>query len=306
MTKHGMVLRESEGKRFGPDDLLVRTIGCGVCEGDVVPYRSRAELGDRELRPGHEGIGVVDTVGETVTDFAPGDPVTCLSGAYAEYFTCPARMAVKIPDGLDPKLALGEPLACIVHAMNRLTVGPGDAVAVVGCGFMGMLCIQVLKHRGAGRILAIDVIDERREHALTLGADDACAPEDAPLADDPVKEGTFDIVVEAAGVQAAVDLCGDLVNHHGHMNIVATHRSNEGRRTVHMFQWNWKSITIHQGHVRRMEEKTVALHESVDLLASGAVKMDSLVRHYTLEDADQAFQDLVSRKPGVYKAVLMP
>ena len=306
ITKDGMAMRETERKPFGPDDLLVRTLGCGVCEGDVVEYRKRATLGDRELRPGHEGIGTVEGVGDNVTGFQVGDCVTCLCGAYAEYFTSPAAWAAKVPDGLDPKLALGEPLSCVVHAMNRLTVGPADRVAVIGCGFMGLLCVQVLKHRGAGRLLAIDVIGERRERALALGSDESCAPEDAPRADEPARYGTFDFVVEAAGVPEAIDLAGDLVDHHGHMNIVATHRSNEGRRTVNMYQWNWKAITIHQGHVRRTDEKIAALHESVGLLASGAVKMDSLVRHYALEDADQAFQDLVKREPGVYKAVLMP
>jgi threonine dehydrogenase-like Zn-dependent dehydrogenase len=73
-----------------------------------------------------------------------------------------------------------------------------------------------------------------------------------------------------------------------------------------MYQWNWKAITIHQGHVRRINEKIEALKESVELMASGAVDMQSLVSPYPLEEADQAFQDLINRKPGLYKAILVP
>jgi len=306
MTRNGMAMRESERKPYGPADLLVRTLGCGVCEGDVVEYKNRSSLGDQELRPGHEGIGVVEEVGCDVEGFGKGDTVTCLAGAYAEYFTSPAEWAVKVPDGLDWRLALGEPLSCVVHAMNRLTVGPRDRAAIMGCGFMGLLALQVLKNRGVGHLCGIDPILERREQALAFGAAEVYAPEDAPLHDDVEHEGTFDIVVEASGVQAALDLAGNLVAQHGAINILGTHRGNEGRRTVHMYQWNWKAITVHNGHVRRTDEKVEALRESVRLLADGTVDVVPLVKYYALEDADQAFRDLVNRKPGVYKAVLVP
>ena len=101
-------------------------------------------------------------------------------------------------------------------------------------------------------------------------------------------------------------MAGDLVNHHGTINVLATHRGNEGRRTVNMFQWNWKAITVINGHVRRDDEKLTALVESVNLMAGGAVDMKPLVQLYTLENADQAFQDLEHRKPGLYKAALLP
>ena len=306
LTKNGMKTVEDEKKPMGPGDLMVRTIACGVCEGDVVAYKNRAGLGDRMQRLGHEGNGIVEETGKDVRNFKPGDIVSCLGGAYTEYFTAPETRFAKLPDHLDPKTALGEPLACVVHAMNRLTVHAEDRVGIVGCGFMGMLALQVLKHRGAGYILAVDPIEERREHALTLGADESLPPEDVPLAEDPVKEGDFDIVVELAGVQPAVDLCGNMVRQHGHINIVATHRSNDGVRTVNMYQWNWKSITVHQGHIRKDDEKVKALQESVELMSGGAVKMDSLVVCYALDNAEQAFQDLVNRKPGVYKASLVP
>jgi len=307
MTRNGMVPAESERKPFGPGQLLVRTVACGVCAGDVFSYTQRGELAEGEQRrPGHEGNGIVEEVGEGVEGFSPGDRVTCLCGAYAEYFTAPAGQAVKLPDSLDPRWALGEPLSCMVHAMNRMTVGPDDRAAIVGCGFMGSLCLQILKSRGAGYVCAVDTLPERREKALAFGADEAFAPEDVPLHEDPLKEGTFDAVVEAAGVGPALELCGNMVNHHGAINIVSTHQTNDGLRTVNMYQWNWKAITIHQGHVRRTDEKLEALRESVELMAAGRVDMQSLVSFYPLDEADRALQDLVNRKPGVYKAALVP
>jgi threonine dehydrogenase-like Zn-dependent dehydrogenase len=302
-----MVMSRSERKPYGPGELLVRTVGCGVCSGDVFAYTRRRELAEgREERLGHEGNGIVEEVGEGVTGVKPGDAVTSLWGAYAEYFVSPAKYAVKLPDNLDPKWALGEPLSCMVHAMNRMTVGPRDRAAIVGCGFMGNLCLQILKSRGAGHICAVDTIPERREQALACGADEAFAPEEVPLHEDPHREGTFDAVVEAAGVQPALDLCGSMVKQHGLINMIAGHQSEGGMRTVNMYQWNWKAITVYQGHVRRREEKREALRQSVELMASGAVDMRPLVSFYPLEEADQAFRDLINRKPGLYKAVLVP
>ena len=84
---------------------------------------------------------------------------------------------MKVPDGLDPRFVLGEPVACCVHASDRFNVQPGDEVAIVGCGFMGQICMQLARLQGAGKIVAIDPVEYRREMASSLGADEIASPE---------------------------------------------------------------------------------------------------------------------------------
>ena len=60
------------------------------------------------------------------------------------------------------------------------------------------------------------------------------------------------MVIEAAGVQSAVDLCTELVTQHGKIILVGYHQSNDGMRNVNMQQWNFKAIDVINGHVRRL------------------------------------------------------
>lgn len=283
----------------GPGQLLVRTLACGVCEGDVHAYRMRAGLTE-PLLLGHEGTGEVVAVGSDLDEDAwLGRRVTALGGAYAEYFLTTPDTVVRLPRDADPTLALGEPVACCVHASWRFGVQPGDRVAVVGCGFMGLVCMQLARRQGADHIAAFEPIGERREIALQLGADEAQPPE-------RVAETLFDVVIEATGVPEALTLSGDLVAQHGRLVIIGYHQSNGGQRSINMQQWNYKAIDVVNGHVRRQSEKWEAMQAGMDLLLGGDLCLEPLVTPYALADVEQAFVEIVNRKPGVFKAVLIP
>ncbi|MBN1259166.1 MAG: zinc-binding dehydrogenase, partial [Anaerolineae bacterium] len=194
-------------------------------------------------------------------------------------------------------------VACCVHAAERFGIRPGDRVAVVGCGFMGLVCMQLARYQGAGHILAVDPIDERRAMALQLGADAALDPTACVIAD-PYK-GEFDVVIEAAGVPAAIDLSTDMVKQHGRIIVVGYHQSNGGLRTVNMQLWNYKAIDVINGHVRRDDEKLAAMRKGVALMQEGILTTEPLATLYALDQIQRAFEDLTGRKPGLFKAVLV-
>ncbi len=305
LTRKGFEIRERDMPSCGPGEVLVKTVACGVCEGDVFHYRNRANMEPAETMMGHEASGVVEKIGANVTALKIGDMVTALGGAYAEYFAIPAEHLAKLPAGVDPRWVLGEPVSCVIHAGNRFGIRLGDRVAVVGCGFMGLVCLMVARMQGAAFACAIETIPWRLKTARQFGADAAVNPEGRTTEDFLKEFGEFDVVIEAAGVQAAVDWCGDLVKKHGRIVLVGYHQSNGGMRTVNMKQWNYKAIDVVNGHVRRVDEKLAAMKAGVDLMSAGRLNIKPLVTYYPLSKVADAFHDLETRKEGLFKASLV-
>lgn len=304
LTKNGFVIRDQEIPTCGPDHVLVRTSSCGVCDGDVHAFQTFGE-DSKERVPGHEGSGIVEEVGANVKDFAAGDAVTTLAGGFAEYFLAAPEALVRLPDAIEPRWAFGEPIACCVHAANKFGINPGDRVAVVGCGFMGLVCLQLAKAQG-GSVHAIDLLPSRLEMAERVGADLVYSPEGKKHKDTLEDLGEFDMIIEAAGVQSALDLCTVLIKQHGRMSLVGYHKSNGGLRTVDMKTWNFKAIDVLNGHVRRNDEKWEAMRQGMVLLKEGKLDVRPFVTEYPLADTQQAFEDLVGRKEGLFKAALVP
>ena len=184
-------------------EILVRIETCGLCHTDI-----HAAHGDWPVKPsppftpGHEGVGIVTELGPGVTEVAVGDRValpwlgyacgTCeycvsgwetlcphqknmgysMDGGFAEYARAYARYVVKVPDGIDP--AEASPLTCAgvttYKAVKVAGTRPSDLVAVFGVGGLGHLAIQYAAIAG-GRVVAVDLHDEKLELARELGAE---------------------------------------------------------------------------------------------------------------------------------------
>jgi 2-desacetyl-2-hydroxyethyl bacteriochlorophyllide A dehydrogenase len=306
LTRQGFEFREQAIPVCGPDDVLVKTLVNGVCEGEVQHYRMRANMTPPEYLLGHEGSGIVEQVGANVTGFKAGDAVTALGGKFSEYFVVPADRLVKLPPGVDPRWALGEPVACVIHAGNRFGTRVGDRVAVVGCGFMGLVALAVARLQGAAYVCAFDPIASRLKMARQMGADVGIDPQGRTPAD-VLKEvgGEFDVVIEAAGVQSAIDWCGELVRQHGRIVLIGFHMSGGGTRTVNMQLWNYKAIDVVNGHCRRRTEKMAAMEAGVRLMEAGRLNIAPLVTYYPMASVAEAFHDLETRKEGLFKAALV-
>ncbi|WP_420630543.1 zinc-binding dehydrogenase [Candidatus Leptofilum sp.] len=305
LTLDGFKIQEEPIPKLKENDILVKTLACGVCSGDLFVYQNRTDFVDSYNRLGHEASGEVTAVGPNVTNFVPGDLVTALSlPAYSDYFVAQSEELVKLPTGINPTFALGEAIACCVHAANRFGIQSDNRVAIVGCGFMGLICQQLAAHQGAGFICGIDPLPERRELSQKFGAAAVYDPTTVSHQQIVANRGEFDVVIEAAGVQNAVDLCTELVTQHGRIILIGYHQSNNGLRTVNMQQWNFKAIDVVNGHVRRQDEKVAAMQQGMELLQQGHIHTEPLVTIYDFAETEQAFQDLTNGVPNLLKAVL--
>ncbi len=186
-----------------PGRVLVKVEACGLCHTDI-----HAANGDWPVKPappfipGHEGVGIVVELGPAVTEVAIGDRVgmpwlgyacgTCdycvsgretlcleqknmgysIDGGFGEYAVAYARYVVEVPEGVDPVDAA--PLTCAgvttYKAVKVAGTRSSDLVAVFGVGGLGHLAIQYAAIAG-GRVIAVDIHDEKLELARKLGAE---------------------------------------------------------------------------------------------------------------------------------------
>lgn len=305
LNKDGFDFGDKELPKPGPNEILVKTIGCGICGGDQHMFRVKDDVTQNgPLALGHEGTGTVIAKGEGVEHVNIGDIITSLNGAFSDHFVARTDDVIKLPQGIDPLVALGEPVACCVHACERTKPLPEDRVAVVGCGFMGLLCLQIFRAMGARHITAFDPVPYRREMAKKLGADVVMDPAELDPYDPDT--GIFDLVLEAAGNQPALDMVTDLVTHHGRVNLVGYHESGNGARQINMQRWNYKAIEVVNGHVRRDDEKHAAMATGLTMMQAGTLQTEPLVAFYPLSEIQQAFDDLLGGKRELFKIVLVP
>jgi threonine dehydrogenase-like Zn-dependent dehydrogenase len=294
----------------GPGQVLVRVTACGVCASELHPWIDGAPPYPRRF--GHEPVGVVERVGPGVERFSAGDRVTGLfTGAFGDVALADEAVLLPVPDGLPDERALGEPLACLVNAARRTPVELADRVALIGLGYMGLGMLQLLKLRGPVRIVAIDVREEARQHALDLGADEALHPDEVPEEylltsfGDWHSDRGFDVVVEASGTQPGLTLAGKMVRAHGLLSILGYHQG--GERAVDMQMWNWKAIDVVNAHVRRREDLLESMRIGLELETKGLIDLGALVTHrYGLDEIDAAFAALRDKPDGFIKAVVQP
>lgn len=305
LTEKGFDIREADRPECGPGGVLVRASACGICEGDTYQYRQMKSGNTFPSALGHEGSGVIEAVGHGVEGLKTGDRVTALGGPYGEYFLTRPEQVAKLPSCIDPVWAMGEPLACVLHAAPRFGIELGDRVALLGCGFMGLLCLEAALLEGPSYLCAMDLLDWRLEKAKEFGADETLNVEGMSGEDLEKRLGEFDVVIEAVGNQAALDMAWPIVRQHGRIVLIGYHQTNSGMRTVNMERWNFKAIDVINGHVRRDDEKAEAMRRGIELMAAGRMKMKPLVTEYDFGQINQAFEDLINRKEGLYKAALV-
>lgn len=291
-------------------EVLIRVKTCGVCASELHPWNDGVSTYPRRL--GHEPVGVIAAVGPDADSFVVGDRVTGLfNNAFSEYCIATVDEILKVPESIQEGNALGEPLACLINAQRRTPVELADRVALIGLGYMGLGFLQLLKLRGASRIVTIDVREESRQKAKEFGADEVYHPSEVPedylltrFQDWDSSRG-LDVVVEASGTQPGLTLAGKLVKAHGVLSILGFHQG--AAREVDVEMWNWKAIDVVNAHVRRQEDLMESMRIGLALEEKGLIDLGSLITHrFGLDEVDQAYAALRDKPPGFIKAVVQP
>ncbi|PZU79147.1 MAG: alcohol dehydrogenase, partial [Chryseobacterium sp.] len=304
-----------------PTDAIVKVIKTTICGTDLGIYKGK----NPEITPGrilgHEGIGIVEKVGDSVTNFKPGDKViiSCITscgsceyckkqlyshckdggwilgymidGVQAEYVRTPHadNSLYKYPETIDDEVAVM--LSDILPTGHEIgvqygNVKPGDAIAIVGAGPVGMSVLLTSQFYSPAIIIMIDMDENRLELAKKLGATHTInsAVENAEEAVKKiVGEEGVDVAIEAVGIPPTWNICQQIVKPGGHLANVGVH----GVKVDFEIQKLWiKNLTITTGLVNA--NTTPMLLKAT---ATNKLPLKSLItHHFKLNEIEHAYQ----------------
>ena len=302
----------------GPRDAVVRIAACGICGSDLsyIKMGGMAGPGPEPLCLGHEMAGVVDWVGAEVESVRMGDRVVVepgndevgrIGGGGPQGGLTPellvreadAGLLHAVPDGLSLQVAaFAEPLAVGMHAVDQAQVQPGEAVAVFGCGPIGLAAIATLVDRGHERVVGIDLSPARLALAEDLGAQAALDPTEVDVwAELAQLHGTTpfmfgptpatEVFIEASGSGRVIT---DILNRGrvgGRMSVVALH--------YEPIPTSFLMVLMKEFTIRGSMEYPSRFADAIDLLARR--DLSGLITHrYPLERFDEALGVLQSSK----------
>ncbi|MGW3989209.1 zinc-dependent alcohol dehydrogenase family protein [Streptomyces sp. NPDC004830] len=319
-----------------PTDAIVRVDAVTICGTDLHILKGDVPEVPPGTVLGHEAVGEIVETGSDVRTVRPGDRVLvscitacgrcrfCKDGVYgqcqggggwilghlidgtqAEYVRVPhADLSVHpLPGALESKDAVLFadifPTAYEVGVLNG-GVRPGDTVAVVGAGPIGLAAIITARLYSPERIIAVDLADSRLEAARRFGADAAAPVRDEPeqLVADLTGGTGADVVIEAVGVPESFEMCTRMVRPGGRVANVGVHGKPA---TLHLEDLWIRNVTITTGLVDTSSTPTL-----LRMAASGRVPTSDLVTHsFALDQMEEAYEVFArAADTGALKVVL--
>jgi threonine dehydrogenase-like Zn-dependent dehydrogenase len=314
----------------GSGDALVKVTLGAVCGSDLHILHGHTPMNQGAVL-GHEFVGVIESAGSEVKRFKPGDRVvvsfftSCghcafcrkgwfnqcidkatfghgeyfggLGGGQAEYVVVPQadHSMELIPGGMTDEQAIfvGDILATGFFGAERAEIKPGDVVAIVGAGPVGLMATMCAQLFGPARVFVIDMVDSRLEVAQGLGATPINATHVKPVEAIKDQTGGFgaDSSIECVGLLSAVDTAIHCVRGGGTVSMVGVPSAVIGD-FPYMRVW-LKSLTFRAGWCNVQ----AYMRPLLDLIAAGRLKPDSIISHrMRLDEAEEAYRMFDARE----------
>ena len=298
----------------GPNEVLVKTMACGVCCWDSWLYRGVNAPGPYPYVIGHEGAGIVEKVGSEVDNLKPGDKVFAAYGGndmMSEYFINRKDGVVKLSDEVkDWASVIYEPACCVINVVNSLDIQLGDHVVLVGAGYMGLQTLQVLtKGSQAGRITVFELRDDRRRMAEAMNPTEVADPESEEgkkLIEDIIKAGGADVVIDFGATTSGFELADSLTKQAGKLGIATFHR---GDVTFNGTKWHLGGLKVYNLSPFSNEHYPELLPKAYEMIRKRVLAPEEYVTHtayYTdLEAMENLFQRACDKEDNYMKGVVL-
>jgi (R,R)-butanediol dehydrogenase / meso-butanediol dehydrogenase / diacetyl reductase len=327
-----LVMVEKDVAEPATDQVLLDITFCGICGSDL-HFRDIPALFPAGTVPGHEVSGRIAELGAGVSGWQADDRVCVLpfaqcgacslcltgneqvcphaivngvglgtgrAGGYAERMIVDASMLFALPDSVDDRAGtFVEPLAVAVRAVAKADLLPGEPIAVLGAGPVGLLTALVLQERGFERLVVVSRNAARAEQAAALGL--TTVPlESAEEGIVAVLGGAPACVFECAGSPAAARLGVDVVGPLGRVVLVGI--------ALEPLDLSAPALVLKEAEIRgALAYRRADFAEAIDMLARGRVPTDALITATApLAQAEAMFQALTARNNTHVKVLLEP
>ncbi|MDR5858605.1 zinc-dependent alcohol dehydrogenase family protein [Halomonas eurihalina] len=305
-----------------PTDAVVRITHTTICGTDLHILKGDVPAVESGRTLGHEGIGVIEEIGEGVSNLKKGDQVliSCITscgrcdyckqamyshcrdggwilghlidGTQAEYVRIPHadNSLYRLPPGLEPAAALMLsdilPTGHEIGALNG-EVHLGDTIAIIGAGPIGLAALLTSRFYSPARIIVVDPDENRLAVARQFGATDTIAVDPVETVLEMTGGEGVDVAMEAVGIPETFDVCQRILRPGGRLANMGVH----GHSVEFHLEDLWiKNVTIRTGLVN-----TNTIPVLMRFLESGGIDAEGLVTHrFALDDIEQAY-DVFSR-----------
>ena len=326
-------IEEMPKPEIGPNELLVKTMACGICGSDVMEWY-RIKKAPRVL--GHEMTGEIEETGDNVKDFKVGDRVFvshhvpcnkclyCLDGQHTvcetlhntnfdpggfsefvrvpkinvEYGTFLLPNEISFEDG-----TFIEPLGCVIRGQRRASIKSNHTILVIGSGISGLLHIKLARAKGVERVIASDINEYRMNAAKKSGADDVInARDDVPARVKEANKGILaDRVIVCTGAVSAIKQALKSIDAGGTILFFAP--TKPGVDIFLPFNEFWsKQITLTTTYAAAPND----LEKAMELIRSRKVNVHNMITHrLSLAEISKGFQ-LVADANESIKVIIKP
>ncbi len=315
------VLKEVPMPEVGDGEVLVRVQASGICGTDIHIFRGDY-FGTYPVIPGHEFSGIVEQVGHGSNRIKVGDRVaiepniacdncsSCLNnrqnfcenwngvgvtlpGGMAEYAAVPEKAVYAIGDLPFTSGAFVEPLACVLHGVERARFSLGDKVLIIGAGPIGILLSRMIQLQGSCSITQVDKNQARLALAVKSGADRT----ESSL--EHVEKDYFDAVVDATGVLSLMEQSISYARKGGTVLMFGVPPST-GTVNLPAFSIFHKGLTVLSSFTSVRNSI-----QAVRLLTSGKIDVSALVSHrLPLGEFERGVELIESGQEGVLKVLI--
>ncbi|MBQ5951931.1 MAG: alcohol dehydrogenase catalytic domain-containing protein [Lachnospiraceae bacterium] len=313
-----IVIEERPVPTPGPGEVLIKTVGCGLCGSDLHIRDGKIPTVPEGLIPGHEPAGIIAELGEGVTGWEVGQHViisiditcgTCdlcrkgaahlcrnrvrigfeRNGGYEEYFTVPTMCLIPIREDipLDEACIVTDAVATMHHAIvDRGQVKAGDRVLIYGAGALGIQGVQIAKYLGA-EVFVSGRTQAKLDACAQFGADHCINTREQNLQEELMRlsngEG-MDVILDLVGVEDSVKELMKVLRPAG----VLVEIGYSGEE----FPVNYMDFVVKEKAVLGIRGTTKAgLRECIRLLEEGVVT-PYIYKKYRLEDVNEALKSL--------------
>jgi L-iditol 2-dehydrogenase len=316
-------------------DVLIKVKTVGICGSDIHYYttgRIGSQIVNYPFIVGHEGAGIVEEIGNKVTNVKPGDRIaiepampcfnceqcragrhnTCLNlkflgcpgqaeGCLQEYIVMPASNCFQVSDSISfDEAAISEPLAIGVYAVRQSGIKKGDKIGILGFGPIGMSTMIASKAKEIDKIYISDKIDARLQISQKSGATYFANPDKSDFVNEILIKKPFglDVIFECCGKQDAMNDAFHLLKPGGRLILIGIPEFDNWSIPVDAARR--KEITII--NIRRQNDSLI---ETLEGITNGTFNVRPMVtHHFKFHETPKAFEMVKNYDDGVMKAII--